>query len=187
MFSRAPTSLVLVAMVTAGGASCEWVQQEDLAHQLEHRARPPGAPPPVGRDAGGSGQCHDLAPASGVVEVHHFPDSCPLTAPPRGGQLDDGTYVEVARQICRTHESAATSGIPVRVRVSGHGTKLDWTSDTPVFSAVIANDGQELLVTETCRWGGPGQPPYTRPFTVVGDDLTLYDGLSVMVLRRELP
>jgi hypothetical protein len=192
MIEQARKQILVMALLTVT-PSCgkDW---QDLAGRLRHHSpageipvTPDGAAAPDAPAAPGPGQCHHLAPASGLVEVHHFRDACPLTAPPLGGYLEDATYVEVQGQICKANEDTVTSSLPVRIRVSGQATHLDWTSDAPVFSADIEKRGHEILVTETCRVGGPGQPAYAIPFTVGGDELTLYNGLGVTVLRRERP
>jgi hypothetical protein len=130
--------------------------------------------------------CHDLAPAAGTLQTTFFPDVCPSGRALHGGRILDGIYRVVRSEICRSTPGTLQTR-PVRIRISGDGTRLDWSSDVPVFSAHIATEGTALQVTETCRWapGDSPQPPYTEQFSVSGDQLTIYTVLGSMVFRRE--
>jgi hypothetical protein len=127
--------------------------------------------------------CHDLAPACGVNEILLFRGSCPLSAAPRGGQLRDGVYRLVQSQICQ-YRSAKLAGVFVRIRISGEGTHLDWSADRPLFSAAIRTVGNTLHFDESCHEARAART-YQKGFTVAGDELTFYDGPTVMVFRRE--
>jgi hypothetical protein len=131
--------------------------------------------------------CHDLAPAAGTLQLHGFAGTCPVDAEPRGGDLIDGVYREIHGEICRSQPGSIAS-VPVRLRISGAGTRLDWSAETPVFSARLERLGSSTLqVIETCRTVGNDQPqpPWAQPFTIVDDQLTFYNGLYVTVFLRE--
>jgi hypothetical protein len=193
-FTFAWRFLVLTGVLLAGSSLGCWSDWPRIVDG-ENGIVPPGHPgrptPPPGPDAGvrppTPETCHHLAPAPDTVEIHHHRAECPLTAEPLGGTLRDGTYTAVATEICKTREDVTSAGTPVRIRISGQGTRLEWTANRPIFSAEIAVHGSQLRMTETCRDGSAAaaQPPHARGFTAVADRLTLYDGLWVMVFEKE--
>jgi hypothetical protein len=129
--------------------------------------------------------CHDLAPAAGIVEATFFAGVCPSARDVHGGQILDGIYREVRRQICMsTPGTFATQ--PVRIRISAGGMRIEWSADQPVFSAWISTSGTTISFNETCRVSVGGElPRYLEQFSASGDELTLYTGLSAMTFRRE--
>jgi hypothetical protein len=157
---------------------------------------PPSTPPPtedpvatavVPGDWSPPDFCHDLAPAAGTVVVAFFAGVCPSASELHGGRILDGIYRVVRPEICLSTPGTFETQ-PVRIRISGGGTRLDWSSDRPIFSARIGTAGATLELIETCRdtqSGDRPQPPYQQQFSVSGDELTLYTGLSSLVFRRE--
>jgi hypothetical protein len=130
--------------------------------------------------------CHDLAPAAGSIPNISFADVCPSASELHGGPIRDGIYREVRREICLSPPGGSRTK-PVRIRISGAGTLLDWSAEAPIFSARLRTEGTALEVTETCRrvTGDRPQPPYVDRFSVSGDQLTIYSVLASLVFRRE--
>jgi hypothetical protein len=202
-----PPTLVLRADAAAGGtrapaalapdANLSFALQADAASpEASALTPPPSADPPsaepvptaiVSGDWRPPAFCHDLAPAAGTVEAAFFAGVCPSALELHGGRIADGIYRVVRPEICLSTPGTFETQ-PVRIRISNGGTWLDWSADRPIFSAWIDTAGTTLAVTETCRLTGSGnrpQPRHEQQFSVLGDELTLYTGLSSLVFRRE--
>jgi hypothetical protein len=202
-----PSALDLRADAAAGGtrvpavlssdANLSFALQVDAATPEQSALMPPPSADPPGAEpvptAVVSGDwrppvfCHDLAPAAGTVEAAFFAGICPSALELHGGRIADGIYRAVRPEICLSTPGTFETQ-PARIRISDGGKWLDWSADRPIFSAWIDTAGVTLAVTETCRLTDSGnrpQPRYEQQFSVSGDELTLYTGLSSLVFRRE--